>query len=46
MDLERHMKRWIHRGTARLDLSEEPEYLERNLRMTKSALYCSHNFKY
>ena len=32
--------------TARLDVSEEPEYLERNLRMTRSALYCSHNLKY
>lgn len=46
MDLKQHIKRWIDRVAARLDVSEEPEYLERYLRMTRSALYCSYNFKY
>ena len=43
IDLKRHMKILIHRRTAGLDMSEEPEYLERNLRMTILALYCSHS---
>ena len=31
---------------SELDVNEEPEYVEGNLQMTRSALYCSHSFKY
>ena len=44
--LERYIKMLDTQSDSKLDVSEEPEYMERNLRMRRSALYCSHNFKF